>query len=268
MALAETVARMAGLLLILLLAATIFAYAAQRTFIYYPARADPATLEPHARREGLFPWRNAEGNFIGWRSQQGAGIPVLILHGNAGHSLHRGYIVSRLKDAGLAPPIFILEYPGYGGRAGNSNERNLVAAAVEAIDLIGRQVILFGESLGTGVACAAAAQRPDRVRGLLLITPFDSLISVGKRHYPWAPVSLILRDRYDSSRALQNVRLPLAIIVAEGDNIIPADSAARLFESYSGPKRLWRVPGSGHNEVLQDLSDSELRAAYDFALGI
>ena len=151
---------------------------------------------------------------------------------------------------------------------GTSTERSLVAAAVNAIDLIGQPVVLFGESLGTGVACAAASQRTGSVRGLLLFTPFDSLVSVARKHYPWAPVSLILRDRYDSSRVLQDLRLPLAIIVAEGDDIVPVDSATRLFESYSGPKKLWRVSGSGHNQVLEDISDSELRAAYEFALGI
>ncbi len=125
----------------------------------------------------------------------------------------------------------------------------------------------MGESLGTGVACAAASKRPNFVRGLLLITPFDSLIAAAKKHYPWAPVSLVLRDRYESSRALQKSRAPLAIIVADEDVVVPVDSAIRLFESYSGPKKLWRVPGSGHNEVLHDISDSDLRAAYEFAHG-
>ena len=157
------------------------------------------------RGKGLLPWLDVDGNFIGWRSRQGAGIPVLLLHGNAGHSLHRSYFVSRLRDAGVAPPIFILEYPGYGARPGTPTESNLVAAAVKAIDLLDQPVILVGESLGTGVACGAASQRPGSVRGLLLITPFDSLIAVAKKHYPWAPVSLILRDRYESSRALQKL---------------------------------------------------------------
>jgi uncharacterized protein len=268
MTLVETVTRMVALLLVLLLVATVFAYAVQRGLIYYPERVDPATVVSQAEREGLSPWLDTEGKFIGWHKRQGSGIPLLICHGNAGHSLHRRYIISRLRDAGLTPPIFILEYPGYGGRSGTSNERNLVAAAVNALDLIGRQVVLFGESIGTGVACAAASQRTSSVRGLLLVTPFDSLLSVARKHYPWAPVSLILKDRYDSSRVLQDVRLPLAMIVAEGDDIVPVDSAIRLFESYSGPKKLWRVPGSGHNQVLEDISDSELRAAYEFALGI
>jgi len=267
MAFAEMAARIAALSLILLGAAAIVAYAFQRTLIYYPTTANLGILEPQAARKGLLPWRDAQGSFIGWRSRQGKGIPLLLFHGNAGQAFHRSYFVSRLHDAGVDPPIFILEYPGYGARPGKPTERSLIAAAVKAIDLLGQPVVLVGESLGSGVACGAALQRPTSVRGLLLITPFDSLLTVAKKHYPWMPVSLMLKDRYDSSRALQECRAPLAVIVAEHDLIIPVDSAIRLFASYSGPKKLWRVPGSGHNEVLNDIPDSELRAAYHFACG-
>ena len=266
MALPEMAARIAGLSVILLGVVTIIAYALQRTLIYYPETADFRTLEPHAARNGLLPWLDAEGNFIGWRGR-GAGVPVLLLHGNAGHSLHRSYFASRLHEAGVTPPIYILEYPGYGSRPGKPTESNLVAAAVKAIDLLDQPVILAGESLGTGVACAAAAQRSESIRGLLLITPFDSLITVAKKHYPLAPVNLILKDRYESSRALQKLSAPLAMIVAENDTVVPVDSAIKLFESYSGPKKLWRVPGSGHNDVLHAISDAELRTACEFAGG-
>ena len=267
MALPEMAARIAGLCVILLGVVTILAYALQRTLIYYPETADFRTLEPHAARKGLLPWLDTEGNFIGWRSRQGVGVPVLLFHGNAGHSLHRGYFVSRLHEAKVSAPIYILEYPGYGARPGKPTESNLVAAAIQAIDLLDQPVILVGESLGTGVACGAASQRPKSVRGLLLITPFDSLITVAKEHYRWAPVGFILRDRYESFHALQNLRAPIAILVAENDAVVPVDSAIRLFESYSGPKKLWRVSGSGHNDVLHAISDAELRAAYEFASG-
>ena len=92
MALPEMAARIAVPSLILLVAATILGYALQRTLIYYPETADPGTLEPQAARKGLLPWLDAEGNFIGWRSRQGAGIPVLLLHGNA-------EVVERLNES-------------------------------------------------------------------------------------------------------------------------------------------------------------------------
>lgn len=263
----ETGARIAAVLLIAVGLATLLAYFVQRTFIYYPSRANFERLAPLAEREHLFPWRNAKGDFIGWHNNGGGGTPILIFHGNAGHALHRANIVARLSGTGIGSPFYILEYPGYGARQGSPSEPNLVNAAIEALDLLGQEVILLGESLGTGVACAVASARPDAVRGLILLTPFDSLITVAGKHYPLMPIRLILRDRYESSRALQRFKGPLAIIMAENDDVIPSISTTKLFEAYSGPKKLWRIPGSGHNQVLADSTDFDLRAAYEFANG-
>src|SRR5262249_21014615 len=155
----------------------------------------------------------------------------------------------------------------YGARKGKPTERNLVGAALEAIDLLKEKTILLGESLGTGVACEAAARRQDTVGGLVLVAPFDSLVSVAGKHYPLIPAGLILQDRYQSSQALRQFDGPVAIIMAEKDSIIPPESTQRLFRSYHGPKQLWRIPQSGHNEVLWDISDSELLSAFAFAAG-
>jgi pimeloyl-ACP methyl ester carboxylesterase len=263
----ETAARIAGVVLIVLAAATLIAYACQRTLIYYPSYARLDALESLSTREGLLAWRNADQSFIGWRSQEGYGSPVLILHGNAGHAFHRSHVVSRLRHAGISSPIYILEYPGYGARTGRPTENNLVNAALEAIDLLPGRVVLFGESLGGGVACQAASRRQESVAGLVLLAPFDSLMTVAQKHYPMLPTSLILKDRYESSRALRNFHGPVSVIMAEKDAIIPAHSTRKLFESYSGPKKLWRLPRSGHNELLWDISDSELRSAFNFASG-
>jgi pimeloyl-ACP methyl ester carboxylesterase len=263
----EIATRTAGVVLVLLGAATLLAYALQRTLIYYPSHARLDALESLAAREGLLPWRNADQRFIGWRSQEGRGSPVLILHGNAGHAFHRSPVVSRLRKAGITSPIYILEYPGYGAREGAATENSLVAAALEAIDLLPPRIVLLGESLGSGVACQAAARKGESIAGLLLLTPFDSLMAVARKHYPVLPSGLILKDRYQSSRALQDFHGPVSVIMADDDTIIPAESTRRLFESYSGPKKLWRLPGSGHNEVLWDISDADLRAAFQFASG-
>ena len=263
----EIATRIAGVVLVLLGAATLLAYALQRTLIYYPSHARLDALESLAAREGLLPWRNADQRFIGWRSQDGRGSPVLILHGNAGHAFHRSPVVSRLRKVGITSPIYILEYPGYGAREGAPTENSLVAAALEAIDLLPRRIVLLGESLGSGVACQVAARKRESVAGLVLLTPFDSLMTVARKHYPVVPSGLILKDRYQSSRALQDFHGPVSVIMADHDTIIPAESTRRLFESYSGPKKLWRLPGSGHNEALWDISDADLRAAFQFASG-
>ena len=263
----EMATRIVSVVLVLLGAATLLVYAFQRTLIYYPSYARLEALESLATREGLLPWRNSDQSFIGWRTRDGRGFPVLVLHGNAGHAFHRSHVVSRLRKAGVPSPIYLLEYPGYGARKGTPTENSLVAAALEAIDLLPRRIVLLGESLGSGVACQAAARRKESVSGLVLLTPFDSLMTVARKHYPVVPSSLILRDRYQSTRALQEFHGPVSVIMADQDTIIPAESTRRLFESYLGPKKLWRLPGSGHNEVLWDISDADLRSALKFASG-
>jgi uncharacterized protein len=263
----ETAGRIAVVIVIILGAATLLAYALQRSLIYYPSHARLEALEPLAEREGLVGWRDAEKRFIGWRTRDGHGIPVLIFHGNAGYALHRSDVVTRLRDAGIASPVYILEYPGYGARKGIPTEGNLIAAALAALDLLGQKTILLGESLGSGVACEVASRRPQFISGLVLVAPFDSLLAVAGKHYPLVPAGLILKDRYHSSRALQRFEGPLAVIMAEKDAIIPAESTRRLFEGYKGPKKLLRVPRSGHNEVLWDITDAELRSAFEFARG-
>jgi pimeloyl-ACP methyl ester carboxylesterase len=263
----EMAARITGIVLVLLGAATLLAYALQRSLIYYPSQARLDNLEPLAAREGLLPWRNADQSFIGWRTREGQGLPIMILHGNAGHAFHRSHAVSRLRKAGISSPIYILEYPGYGAREGIPTENSLVAAALAAIDLLPRRIVLLGESLGSGVACQVAARRKEAIAGLVLLTPFDSLIAIARKHYPAIPSGLILKDRYQSSQALQEFRGPVSVIMADRDTIIPAESTRRLFESYAGPKKLWRLSGSGHNEVLWDISDPDLRAAFKFASG-
>jgi pimeloyl-ACP methyl ester carboxylesterase len=85
--------------------------------------------------------------------------------------------------------------------------------------------------------------------GVVLATPFDSLESVAKHHYPFAPVSLILRHRFDSLALAPHIGVPMLCIVAERDSIIPAEHARRLFAAWQGDKRLVSIPNADHNDV-------------------
>ena len=107
-------------------------------------------------------------------------------------------------------------------------------------------MILAGESLGAGVA-AAAAKEAD-VDALLLITPWDTLKNVAGHHYPWLPVGWMLRDRYDSVGNLAGFRGRVAVVVAEQDSIVPAKFGRALFATLPEPKRLWTVPDADHND--------------------
>ena len=199
----EIATRIAGVVLVLLGAATLLAYALQRTLIYYPSHARFDALESLAAREGLLPWRNTDQRVHWLAHPRRPGIPVLILHGNAGHAFHRSHVVSRLRKAGITSPIYILEYPGYGARQGTPTENSLVAAALEAIDLLPRRIVLLGESLGSGVACQPPRARQESIAGLVLLTPLIPS-SRSPEALSLVPSGLILKDRYQSSRALQD----------------------------------------------------------------
>jgi uncharacterized protein len=110
-------------------------------------------------------------------------------------------------------------------------------------------VLLLGESLGSGVAAHVAAALPEQVAGLLLVTPFQSLLAVARHHLPWLPVSLLLRDRFESGQLLADYVGPLVIVTASDDNIVPARLALPLKEAHRGPLPHWQQEGAGHNTL-------------------
>ncbi len=266
---------MAGLALFVWLGLTFFLGLSQRSMMYYPVKADAANLERQAAQAGFEPWRDQSGETIGYRSIPTSGdgrtaLAILIIHGNAGYALHRVDYARLLRDA--APDrnisLYILEYPGYGARKGSPSQESFIQAATDALAAIpeNEPVIVLGESIGTGVASALAAAQPDRVAGLLLLTPFDSLASVAQHHYPILPVRWILRDSYPSSEWLQNYRGPVAIIVAADDTVVPAEFGRKLYENYAGPKKLIVAEHADHNDLLHTLPPSAWQEALQFLL--
>jgi uncharacterized protein len=249
----------------------------QRSMIYYPSRHDASSLERTAAAQGFEPWRNSQGETIGYRSLPPAGDPrpplaILILHGNAGYAMHRADYADILRAAApdRAVSVYILEYPGYGARGGRPSQEAFLAAADEAVSTIPAEapLILLGESIGTGVATATASANPERIAGLLLLTPFNSLANVAQHHYPLLPVGWIMRDQYPSEEWLKNYRGPIAIILAEDDTIVPAKFGQSLHDSYTGPKKLIIADQADHNDLLHTLPPSAWKEATAFLLNL
>jgi pimeloyl-ACP methyl ester carboxylesterase len=247
----------------------------QRSMIYYPARNDAASLERAANSQGFEPWKSPQGETIGYRSLPAPNdlrrpLAILITHGNAGYAMHRADYAPLLRAAApdRAVSVYVLEYPGYGARPGNPSQDAFLAAAAEALAGIPADipVILLGESIGTGVASATASAHPDRVAGLLLLTPFDSLANVAQHHYPLLPVRWIMRDQYPSQEWLKDYRGPIAIILAEDDTIVPAKFGQKLHDTYAGPKKLIIADQVDHNDLLHTLPPSAWQEALNFLL--
>ncbi len=147
-------------------------------------------------------------------------------------------------------------YRGYGESEGSPGERALIADALAIRDLIGgredvdsERIVAFGRSLGSGVAVALAAARP--LGGVLLASPFDSLVAVGRRHYPYLPVSLLLRHRFDSAALAPRLSVPMHAIVAQDDTIIPPERSRSLYDAWAGAKSWQVVEHADHNTLSE-----------------
>lgn len=150
--------------------------------------------------------------------------------------------------------IVAINYRGYGTSEGTPGEPELVADALAIYDTIAarpdvnaRRIIAFGRSLGTGVAVKLVAARP--LDGVILVSPFDSLVKLGRTHYPWLPVSWLLRHRFDGEADAQRAQVPLLAIVADRDSIIPRERSRALYDAWAGPKTWFVVLATDHNTL-------------------
>ena len=147
-----------------------------------------------------------------------------------------------------------VNYRGYGASEGKPGETALKADALVIYDAVAKRedvdskrIVVFGRSLGTGVAAHVAAQRP--VAGAILASPYDSMTAIGKLHYPYLPVSLLLRHKFHALDDARNNRMPLLSIVGDSDTIIPPARSRVLFDAWAGPKTWLAIPGADHNDL-------------------
>jgi hypothetical protein len=193
---------------------------------------------------------------------------AIVLHGNAGTAFDRSYLRDVLQGPGLPPvDVLLLEYPGYGPREGSPSEESIVAATIDAIDLVGTDVPIFlvGESLGSAAVALAAAERP-KVAGLFLITPIPSVTALARRHYPFVPSGLV-RDTFRADLSLPRFGGRVAFLLAGRDEVAPPDLARALFQAYPGPKLLREVPSATHNTLPYRPGDPLWSEITGFLLG-
>ena len=180
------------------------------------------------------------------------GAAVVVFNGNAGNRASRAPLAEALGRAGLS--VLLLDYRGFGDSDGTPTEDGLAADARAARaylaarpDVDPARIVYFGESLGAGVAVRLAAEEPPAA--LVLRSPFTSLAAVGRVHYPYLPVALLVWDRYAAIERIADVRAPLLVLAAEFDRIVPAAHSRRLYEAAREPKRYVVIPGADHNDL-------------------
>jgi fermentation-respiration switch protein FrsA (DUF1100 family) len=148
--------------------------------------------------------------------------------------------------------VVALSYRGYAGSTGSPSERGLLqdAAATYAFTAArytADRIVMWGFSLGTGVAVAIAAEHP--VGKLILEAPYTSAVDVAASAFWFAPVRLLMRDRFQSDARIARVRVPLLIMHGASDRTIPLAFGERLFGLANEPKQFVRFPGGGHDDL-------------------
>ena len=178
------------------------------------------------------------------------GQAVLVAPGNGGNRAGRAGLATELSRRGLA--VLLMDYRGYGGNPGSPSEDGLAVDALAAVATLERlgypleRVIYFGESLGCGVMAALQARRPPA--GVVLRSPFTELADVGRHHYPWLPVNLLLTDRFKVVDHLSASRVPVTVIYGDRDTVIPPELSARVAEAAPALVDEVVIHGADHND--------------------
>lgn len=227
-------------------------YMAQRDIIYFPAATKPNI---NAASIGGFEEINVatkDGlSLYGWYLPPSNPVnpTIVFFHGNASNILWHSERAKPYVDLGYG--VLMAEYRGYGGNEGDPSEQGLYDDARAYIDWLQAQdnfsgIILYGESLGTGIAVQMASEYT--AQAVILEAPYTSFVDVAKRQYWFVPVGFLMRDRFDSLSKIADINAPLVIVTGSNDKVIPMQYSQRLFDAAMEPKTLVVMDGAGHND--------------------
>jgi fermentation-respiration switch protein FrsA (DUF1100 family) len=235
-------------MLIIFLLMVIPAYFLQRYFIYFPLYENPNRKDFHAEDMQIIKIPvNHEITLTSWYKPSLNKKPtILYLHGNAGHVGYRMYLARELINAGFG--VLLLEYRGFAKNPGKPSEMGFYEDARAAMTFLEKNavdpnnIVLYGESLGTGVASKMATEFP--VCALVLQSPYTSLKDLARFHYWWLPLPVI--DKYDSFSRMQDIHIPVLMLHGKLDTVVPYSQGLALFRHANQPKKWVDYPDKGH----------------------
>lgn len=190
---------------------------------------------------------------LAWYAAPPEGRPtVLVFHGNGGSLRSQRYRLKHFKDANMG--VMILGYRGYAGSDGAPSEEGLYTDARTALawlngqGIADRHIVLYGESLGSGIATKMATER--EFGAVILESPYTSTVDVAAERFSFIPVHWLMRDRFESLSRIGAVTEPLLIMHGEADQVIPQSFGRRLFDAANEPKEGFWPKMAGHNNIF------------------
>jgi fermentation-respiration switch protein FrsA (DUF1100 family) len=231
-----------------------YMYVTQRSHQYFPSRQGLATSAAGLSGVEDVKLASRDGMVLqAWYSPAQPGrATILYFHGNGGEIADRPDRFAAYQARGFG--VFFLSYRGYGASTGSPSEKGLMDDARAAYDwLVAKaiepdEIVLVGESLGSGVAVQLAAER--QVRALALEAPFASAANIAAAAYWWLPVRLLMKDTFDSLAFIGKVKAPLLIIHGDLDGVVPLSEGRVLFARANEPKEMIVVQGGDHGTIF------------------
>ncbi len=188
---------------------------------------------------------------------------ILFLHGNAGTLENRIHKINHFKDMNIN--FLLVAWRGFNGNKGKPTEKGLYEDARSAVvwlkskGIKENNIVIYGESLGTGVATEIAQKK--NFAGVILESPFTSMIEAGKTKYPYLPVRLLLKDKYESNKKIKNIKSPILILHGKVDKIVPFYMGEKMYELANQPKYFYF---SDYDDHMMEYNEKLLKILKDF----
>ncbi|HEY0183154.1 MAG TPA: alpha/beta hydrolase [Rhodopila sp.] len=228
----------------------------QRRLLYIPETSRPDLTATGIMVARELTVRTESGlDLLAWHAAPDGGSQpvVLYLHGNGGHIGYRASRLAELSSYGWG--VLLLEYRGFGGNPGTPTETGLYEDARAAystlrqLGIAARRIVLWGESLGSGVAVHLASEV--EVGAVLLESPYTSITAVAQKRFPFVPVAWLLRDRFDLISRIGAVHAPVLMMTGGRDSVVPPAMGQAVFAAANQPKVFWLAPEAGHNDLAR-----------------
>ena len=237
-------------LIIAYLVLIIFIYFYQRNLLYHPSENNYQNDNIKFNYDEIFIKVEEEIQLKSWiiRKDLKKFKTLVIFHGNAGDLSNRIYKLNELYKLDIN--ILLISWRGFSGNKGSPTEKNLYADAKASIKWLNEQgvknsqIILYGESLGSGVAVEIGKE--NNFNSIILESPFTSIENSAKIYYPYLPVKLLLKDRYDSISKIKKINTPILIMHGKKDDVVPFSMGKELFEKANSPKYSYFTSDDDH----------------------
>ena len=240
-------------------------YIFQRNLLYHPSENNYSGDKITVPIEKIKIKTKDNIDLIAWYHQKNLNKykTILFLHGNAGSLENRIHKINQFKDMNIN--FLIVAWRGFSGNKGQPTEEGLYEDARSSVRWLKnkgineKNLIIYGESLGTGVAVEIAQNA--NFAGIILESPFTSMIDAGKDKYPFLPVRFLLKDKYESDKKIKNIKSPVLVMHGKVDNIVPFHMGRKIYELANNPKYSYF---SEYDDHMMEYNEKLLKVLRDF----